>query len=61
MEMRIYHFKSFEEAEEFDCDERRRMTPQERLDLVEHLRREGAAFLNHDYDVPFQRTIRVIR
>jgi hypothetical protein len=59
--LKIRSFKSHEELDAYDREERRLMSPQERLDLVEYLRRQSAAFLNYEYDVPFRRVISTSR
>lgn len=55
--------KVFDNFKDHDRDERKRrllMTPEERLDEVEHLRIEGGKFL-YEYPARLQRVIKVTR
>ena len=53
-------FKSFEELEEYDREMYRKMSPKERLSMVEKLRRQHWERLG-GYPEEFQRVIRVIK
>lgn len=60
MEKVIHTSRSFEEAEEWDLQQYRSMTPEQRLDILQYLREEYYKFKNVDRK-GFQRIYRVIR
>jgi hypothetical protein len=60
-QLRIRKFKSFEEQDEADREEMRAMTPEERLDLLEHLRIQGAHIFGYEYPSRLPRVVKFIR
>jgi hypothetical protein len=58
---RIVHIaKSFEEAEEWDFQQNKSMTPEERLDILQRLREEYYIFKNENRK-GLQRVYRIIK
>jgi hypothetical protein len=60
MNKQIKIFKSFRDHDRDGRKRRLSMTPEERLDEVEHLRIEGGKFL-YEYPTRFQRVVKVTR
>lgn len=60
MDRVIRRTKSFKEAEEWDIQHYRSMTPEERLDILQRLREEYYSFKNESRK-RFQRVYRVIK
>lgn len=60
MERIVHISKSFEEAEEWDLQQYRSMTPEQRLDLVQRLRDEYYTFYNIEKK-PIQKVYRIIK
>ncbi|MCP5103908.1 MAG: hypothetical protein GY950_11040 [bacterium] len=60
MERIVHISRSFEEAEEWDIQQYRSMTPEQRLDILQHLREEYYKFKNESRK-GFQRVYRIIK
>ncbi len=60
MERIVHISKSFEEAEEWDLQQYRSMTPEQRLDILQYLREEYYKFKNEDRK-GFQRVYRIVK
>lgn len=60
MERIVHIARSFEEAEEWDAQQYLSMTPEERLDILQHLRDEYFV-LNNESRKGFQRVYRVVK
>lgn len=60
MEKVVHISRSFEEAEEWDLQQYRSMTPEQRLDILQYLREEYYKFKNENRK-GFQRVYRIIK
>jgi predicted solute-binding protein len=60
MERVVHISRSFEEAEEWDLQQYRSMTPEQRLDILQYLREEYYKFKNEDRK-GFQRVYRIVK
>ena len=60
MEQTFHISKSFKEAEEWDLQQYRAMTPEERLDILQRLREEYYTFKNENRK-GFQRVYRIVK